>query len=142
MQVAGFLAPELAHAGIARAVRDKLRQMRAGDALEQGWTKDQILEAYLNLAGFRGEAQGIGAAALGLFGKTPDALSSRRRAAARRFAARSARRPPARSRARACALAHETNCTRFDRRRRVDARPGAQPRRSIRASRRISPRGC
>ncbi|MFK9866882.1 transglycosylase domain-containing protein, partial [Escherichia coli] len=38
-------------------------------------SKDQILEAYLNLAGFRGEAQGIGAAALGLFGKTPDALA-------------------------------------------------------------------
>src|SRR5690606_3424224 len=54
---------------------DKLRQMRAGRAIERSWDKDKILEAYLNLAGFRGEAQGIGAAALGLFGKTPEALT-------------------------------------------------------------------
>ena len=73
MQVAAFLSPDLAAPG-ARGWRDKLRQMRAGRALESRWTKDQILEAYLNLAGFRGEAQGIGAAALSLFGKTPDAL--------------------------------------------------------------------
>jgi penicillin-binding protein 1C len=38
------------------------------------WSKDQILEAYLNLASFRGETQGIGAAARALFGKAPDAL--------------------------------------------------------------------
>ncbi len=74
MQVAGFLIPDLATPG-ARGWLDKLRQMRAAWALERGWDKDEILEAYLNLAGFRGEAQGIGAAALGLFGKTPDALA-------------------------------------------------------------------
>ncbi|HEY0621682.1 penicillin-binding protein 1C [Sphingomonas sp.] len=74
MQVAAYLAPGLAAPG-SRGLRDKLRQMRAGAALERIWSKDQILEAYLNLAGFRGEAQGIGAAALGLFGKTPDALT-------------------------------------------------------------------
>ena len=74
MQLAGFLAPELARPG-ARGWRDKIRQMRAAWALERGWSKDQILEGYLNLAGFRGEAQGVGAAALGLFGKTPDTLS-------------------------------------------------------------------
>ena len=73
MQVAAFLAPELAPPG-RRSWRDKLRQMRAAAALEAGWSKDQILEAYLNLAGFRGEAQGIGAAALALFGKAPAAL--------------------------------------------------------------------
>lgn len=74
MQVAAMLAPDLAAPG-ARGVHDKLRQMRAARALEDRWSKDQILEAYLNLAGFRGEAQGIGAAALALFGKTPAALS-------------------------------------------------------------------
>ncbi len=74
MQVAGFLTPGLAAPG-KRSWIDKLRQMRAALALEQGWSKGQILEAYLNLAGFRGEAQGIGAAALSLFGKTPDALN-------------------------------------------------------------------
>lgn len=74
MQVAAFLAPQLAAPG-SRGLRDKIRQMRAGLALEGRWTKDQILEAYLNLAGFRGEAQGIGAAALGLFGKSPATLT-------------------------------------------------------------------
>jgi penicillin-binding protein 1C len=74
MQVAGFLSPYLAKPG-ARGWRDKLRQMRAAWALEGQWSKDQILEAYLNLAGFRGEAQGIGAAAQAMFGKPPSALT-------------------------------------------------------------------
>jgi penicillin-binding protein 1C len=74
MQLAGFLSPDLARPG-TRGWRDKLRQMRAGAAIETRWTKPQILEAYLNLAGYRGEAQGIGAAALSLFGKTPGSLS-------------------------------------------------------------------
>lgn len=74
MQVAGFLAPALQSPG-RRGWRDKARQMRAARALEARWSKDEILEAYFNLAGFRGEAQGIAAAALGLFGKSPDALS-------------------------------------------------------------------
>jgi penicillin-binding protein 1C len=73
MQVAAFLSPDLASPG-RRSWRDKLRQMRGGAALEANWSKDQILEAYLNLAGFRGEAQGIGAASLALFGKAPTAL--------------------------------------------------------------------
>jgi penicillin-binding protein 1C len=73
MQVAAFLSPDLAAPG-RRTWRDKMRQMRSGAALEANWSKDQILEAYLNLAGFRGEAQGIGAASLALFGKTPAAL--------------------------------------------------------------------
>jgi penicillin-binding protein 1C len=73
MQVVGFLSPDLAPPG-RRSWRDKMRQMRAGAALEATWSKDQILEAYLNLAGFRGEAQGIGAASVALFGKAPAAL--------------------------------------------------------------------
>jgi len=75
MQLAAYLAPELSAPG-ARGWRDKLRQMRAARALERAWSKDEIVEGYLNLAGFRGEAGGIGAAALGLFGKTPAALGA------------------------------------------------------------------
>lgn len=75
MQVAGFLSPGLAKPG-SRSWLDKLRQMRAAWALEGSWSKDQIAEAYLNLAGFRGEAQGIGAAAQALFAKPPSALGS------------------------------------------------------------------
>ena len=70
MQVAGFLAPDLAAPG-TRRWWDKIRQMRMAWSLESGWSKDQILEAYLNLAGFRGEAQGIGAAALGSVRQDP-----------------------------------------------------------------------
>ena len=111
MQVAAYLAPELARPG-ARGWRHKLRQMRAARALEARWSKDQILEAYLNLAPFRGEAQGIGAAALGLFGKTPASLGQDDalllagllpdpQASADRLARR------------ACALAKERDCGRF-----------------------------
>ena len=74
MQLAGFLAPELGGPG-ARSFGAKLRQARAARALEAEWSKEQILEAYLNLASFRGETQGIGAAARALFGRAPDALS-------------------------------------------------------------------
>ena len=74
MQVAGFLSSDLSRPG-ARGWRDKLRQMRAAWVLEGQWSKDEILEAYFNLAGFRGEAQGIGAAAQAMFGKPPAELT-------------------------------------------------------------------
>jgi len=111
MQLAGYLAPDLATPGM-RGVWDKIRQIRAGWAIERTWSKDQILEAYLNLAGFRGEAQGIGAAALGLFGKTPDAVS---RDDAVLLAALL---PDPQASAsvvakRACAVSHDADCTRF-----------------------------
>jgi penicillin-binding protein 1C len=73
MQLAGFLVPDLGGPG-ARTLRDKFRQARAARALEAHWSKDQILEAYLNLAAFRGEVQGIGAASRALFGRSPSAL--------------------------------------------------------------------
>ena len=111
MQVAGFLAPALAAPG-ARGWLDKLRQMRAARALEGDWSKDQILEAYLNLAGYRGEAQGIGAAALALFGKTPEALSHDD--ALLLAALLPDQRVDAPTLARhACALSRDTDCTRF-----------------------------
>ena len=74
MQVAGFLAPDLLRPGRRRWL-DKIRQIRAARALDSAWSKPEILEAYFNLAGFRGEAQGIAAASRTLFGKAPDALS-------------------------------------------------------------------
>ncbi|MGN6817138.1 MAG: penicillin-binding protein 1C [Sphingomonas sp.] len=112
MQLADFLSPDLARPG-ARGWLDKIRQMRAGLAIENGWSKDQILEGYVNMAGFRGEAQGIGAAALGLFGKTPDALS---RDDALMLAALL---PDPQANAvtvarRACRLSHDQDCARFE----------------------------
>ena len=111
MQVAAFLSPELAAPG-RRGWFEKLRQFRAARALEARWSKDEILTAYLNLAGFRGESQGIGAAALALFGKTPDALT---RDDALLLAALlpDPRASPTGVAARACALSRERDCGRF-----------------------------
>ncbi|MEP9359140.1 penicillin-binding protein 1C [Sphingomonas sp. KR3-1] len=111
MQVAAYLAPDLSAPG-SRGIRDKLRQMRAAWSLESRWSKDEILEAYLNLAGFRGEAQGIGAAALGLFGKTPATLT---RDDALLLAALlpNPQANPSEVARRACALAREQDCMRF-----------------------------
>ncbi|QIG82041.1 penicillin-binding protein 1C [Stakelama tenebrarum] len=111
MQVAAYLSPELAAPG-SRGIRDKLRQIRAGMALDGGWTKDQILEAYLNLAGFRGEAQGIGAAALGLFGKSPAALTRDDALLLAALLPDPGADAPAIA-ARACALSQEEDCSRF-----------------------------
>jgi penicillin-binding protein 1C len=72
MQLASLLDGSAGRGG--RSWVQKLRQMRAAIALERRWTKDQILESYLNLVGLRGELQGVPAATQALFGKTPEAL--------------------------------------------------------------------
>ena len=76
MQLVGFLDPALTR-GEARSPGQKWAQMRAALALEQTWTKPQILEAYLNLASFRGELTGVAAAAQGLFGKSASGIDAR-----------------------------------------------------------------
>jgi penicillin-binding protein 1C len=47
----------------AALLGQKWDQALAAQALEARWTKEQILEAYLNLAPFRGDLQGVHAAA-------------------------------------------------------------------------------
>ena len=74
MQLAGFLQPELA-SGARKGVWGKLKQMAAAWQLERHLTKPQILEAYLNLAPFRGEARGLAAASAMLLGKGASALT-------------------------------------------------------------------
>ncbi|NBC35083.1 penicillin-binding protein 1C [Novosphingobium sp. FSY-8] len=76
MQTAAYVWPQIGAPG-QRGWRAKLRQIRAARALEDAWSKDEILEAYLNLAPFRGEAQGVAAAAQNLFGKMPAQLDRR-----------------------------------------------------------------
>jgi penicillin-binding protein 1C len=73
MQVAAYLHPELETGG-RRGLPEKWRQMRQARALERAWTKDQILEAWLNLTPFRGEVEGVDAAAGALLGKRPGGL--------------------------------------------------------------------
>ena len=75
MQLAGQLDADLRASGGARSWGQKWDQMRAAQALEEGWSKAQILEAYLNLVSFRGELQGVGAASYSLFGKAPSGLN-------------------------------------------------------------------
>ena len=77
MQVAAHLDDELRASRQKRSVSQKWDQIKAAKELEKGWSKTQILEAYLNLSTFRGELQGIAAASRGLFGKSPDGLDER-----------------------------------------------------------------
>lgn len=74
MQLAALLDPSLGRAG-SRSWWQKLRQARAALAIEAAWDKRRILEAWVNLLPFRGELVGIDAAARGLAGKAPAALT-------------------------------------------------------------------
>lgn len=77
MQLAGLLDPAIAlppDPGGRRSYAQKWDQGLAAQELEHHWSKAQILEAYLNLAPFRGDLQGVHAASAVLFGKSPSAL--------------------------------------------------------------------
>lgn len=75
MQLAGHLDEELHPFGPHRTFWQKWQQIRGARALERRWSKSQILEAYLNLVTFRGELQGLAAAAGGLLRKQPHGLT-------------------------------------------------------------------
>jgi penicillin-binding protein 1C len=77
MQLAGLLDPALAPGSGRRTLEQKWDQARMALALEQRWSKREILEAYLNLVPYRGELVGLDAAAHGLFGKAPAGLDAR-----------------------------------------------------------------
>jgi penicillin-binding protein 1C len=77
MQVAAMLEKSLKARSQRRTVGQKWDQIQAARDLERKWTKRQILETYLNLSTFRGEVQGVGAAARALFGKDPAGLDER-----------------------------------------------------------------
>jgi len=75
MQLASMLMEDLRSQRAQRSYFQKYRQIRAARSLEKIWSKKEILEAYLNLVTFRGELQGIAAAARGLFAKEPQGLN-------------------------------------------------------------------
>ena len=75
MQLAAMLQPGLLRGAEGRSYRKKWQQIQAAQALEQAWSKPQILEAYLNKVQFRGELSGINAASWGLFQKHPSGLN-------------------------------------------------------------------
>lgn len=75
MQLASFLDRELQAKKERRSIWQKGKQVIKSWGIEKGWSKQEILEAYLNLVTFRGELQGIAAASRGLFGKDPHGLN-------------------------------------------------------------------
>ncbi|MBC7666477.1 MAG: transglycosylase domain-containing protein, partial [Caulobacter sp.] len=82
MQLAGLLDPDLALPRGGRSVRMKIRQAAAALRLERTWTKEQILEAWLNLVPFRGEQVGVAAMSQALFQKAPSGLDAQESAVA------------------------------------------------------------
>jgi len=74
MQLVSFLDKNLKPKGVKRTFGQKWDQIQAAKDLEKTLTKDEVLETYLALITFRGELQGIAAAARGLFGKEPSGL--------------------------------------------------------------------
>jgi penicillin-binding protein 1C len=76
MQLASLLDPSLGRSQSRKTILRKSRQILAALALERRWSKQEILETYLNLVTYRGELQGIGAASRVMFGKAPHGIDS------------------------------------------------------------------
>ncbi len=104
MQLAALLDARYRASGGRRDVTEKWLQMGAARELEKRWRKTEILEAYLNLAPFRGELTGIDATSRGLFDKRPSGLD-RGEALILASLLRSPAAKPADVARRACALA-------------------------------------
>ncbi len=75
MQLAALTDKGLLWGKSQRSMKQKFNQMLQAVALERTWTKDRILESYLNLLSFKGELQGIATASMGLFDKLPSGLN-------------------------------------------------------------------
>jgi penicillin-binding protein 1C len=75
MQLANLLVQRHRASTSWAAWTGKLAQIRLAEGLEAHWSKPQILEAYLNLLSYRGELQGVAAAAQRLAGRNPASLS-------------------------------------------------------------------
>lgn len=59
----------------SRTLSGKVQQIMEAMRYEAHYSKDELLEAYLNLAPYGGNIEGVGAAALAYFGKRADELS-------------------------------------------------------------------
>ncbi|MBX3350353.1 MAG: penicillin-binding protein 1C [Nitrospira sp.] len=75
MQLVALLDKQIRGTANRKTLWKKVQQVRAAQELERIWSKDEILEAYLNLVSFRGEIQGLAAASTGYFGKRPHGLT-------------------------------------------------------------------
>lgn len=109
MQLVAQMDEVLQQAQGRRGWRLKWRQMRLAWQLERGWTKAQILEAYLNRVSFRGEWQGIATASRALFSKAPSQLN-RSESAVLVSLLRAPSATPPQVAVRACRLLPEAEC--------------------------------
>ncbi|WP_230623325.1 penicillin-binding protein 1C [Chromobacterium subtsugae] len=75
MQLAGLLDDDLKAGKGGRNLWQKMGQTWSAAWLERHWSKAEILEAYLNLVGFRGELVGLSSLSSTLFGKLPAGLN-------------------------------------------------------------------
>lgn len=82
MQLVALLDPALRRGQGGRSVLQKIDQMRAARVLESRWSKADILEAYLNLAAWRGELVGVDALSRVMFQKHASGLTLREAALA------------------------------------------------------------
>ena len=83
MQLGGLLNNDREGQGSQRrSIAQKFDQIESARGLEQHWNKQQIFEAYLNLASFRGEIVGVDALARVLFQKHASGLNAREAALA------------------------------------------------------------
>ena len=103
MQLAGLLDPDLALTKGGRSMGTKIEQAAAAMRIERTWTKDQILEAWLNLVPFRGEQVGVAALSQALFQKAPSGLNAEESAIAAALL-RAPNAPPAVVGQRACGV--------------------------------------
>ena len=73
MQLATLLKEEL-QSKSRKSLYQKWLQILNAKNIEDSWSKEEILEAYINLVTYRGELVGLDAASKGLFGKSPHGL--------------------------------------------------------------------
>lgn len=82
MQLLALIDDEFRRGPSGRGIAQKIDQAWQALSLEERWSKPQILEAYLNLAAFRGELTGVDALSRVLFQKHPSGLNGREAALA------------------------------------------------------------
>lgn len=82
MQLVGLIDEDLRPGRRGRTLLQKFGQAVAARLLDGRWRKDEILEAYLNLAPFRGDTIGIDALSRSLFGKAAHGLNEQEAALA------------------------------------------------------------
>ncbi len=107
MQLVGLLDGENLNG--RRTVGRKLIQLFRALKLDSKWTKQEILEAYINLASFRGELIGLRAVSTGYFAKNPVGLMNDE-AALLIALLRSPNSQPDRVGTRACKILNLTDC--------------------------------